>query len=46
VVERRARLVLRSWSFRMGVYVALAQHNEGLAGLVFGGEPNLVACKL
>jgi hypothetical protein len=29
----------------MGLYVAQAEHNEGLARLVFGGEPDLVACK-
>lgn len=46
VVERRAKLVLRRWSFRMGLYVAKAEHHEGLARLVFGGKPDLVACKL
>jgi hypothetical protein len=46
VVERRAKLVLRRWRFRIGVYVAQAKHNEGLARLVFGSEPDLVAGKL
>ena len=46
VVGRRAKLVLRRWSFRMGLYVAQAEHHERFAGLVFGGEPDLVAGKL